>query len=155
KAARDAAARVARRAGRAAVHRRPDRPSAGAAARHPRRQRGRARRGAQAPGAPMTVAVLIVAEHDGTRLNPSTAKCVTCATRLAPERIDVAVLGAGAAAVAEAAAALADVSRVLHVDRPYNREPLAAVLAPQIVELARGYTHVLAPSTQFAQDVPH
>ncbi len=98
-------------------------------------------------------AVLIVAEHDGARLNASTAKCVRCAGELRPEAVDVAVLGAGTAAVAAEAATLTGVRRVLHVDRPENREPLAAILAPQIAALAHAYTHVLGPGTTFGKDV--
>ena len=39
----------------------------------------------------MSARILIVAEHDGTKLNPSTAKCVTCAHTLAGAEITVAV----------------------------------------------------------------
>ena len=37
--------------------------------------------------------ILIIAEHDGTHLNPGTAKCVTCAAALAGASITVAVPG--------------------------------------------------------------
>ena len=37
--------------------------------------------------------VLIVAEHDGSTLNPSTAKTISCATGLNADSLDVAVLG--------------------------------------------------------------
>lgn len=97
--------------------------------------------------------VLIVAEHDGASLSPSTAKCVRCAADIAPAAIDLLVLGDGSAAVAAEAATLADVRRVIHVDRRLNREPLAAVLAPQVAEFAKAYTHLLAPSTTFGKDL--
>ena len=48
---------------------------------------------------------------------------------------------------------LAGVSKVLVVENPANKEPLAAVLAPQIAKLAAGYTHVFGPSTTFGKDV--
>jgi electron transfer flavoprotein alpha subunit len=97
--------------------------------------------------------ILIVAEHDGGKLNASTAKSVTCAARIAGATIDVAVLAADAAAIAAEAAALTGVSKVLVVENPANKEPLAAVLAPQIAKLAAGYTHVFGPSTTFGKDV--
>lgn len=54
--------------------------------------------------------VLIVAEHlDGT-LNPATAKCVSAAQALAPERIDIVVLAADPAGVAAQAAQIAGVA---------------------------------------------
>jgi len=97
--------------------------------------------------------VLIVAEHAAGRLNPSTARAVTCARAIDGARIDIAVLSADGAAVAAQAAALQDVSRVLRVDAPVNAEPLAAVLAPQVAALADGYTHLFAPSTTFGKDL--
>ena len=97
--------------------------------------------------------ILIIAEHDGGKLNASTAKSVTCASKIAGATIDVAVLAADAAAIAAEAAALAGVSKVLVVENPANKEPLAAVLAPQIAKLAAGYTHVFGPSTTFGKDV--
>ena len=101
----------------------------------------------------MSAKILIVAEHDGTRLNPSTARSVTCAKAIAGAEISVAVCAANASAVASEAAKLQGVSRVLKVENPANEHLLAAVLAPQIVALARGYTHVLGPSTTFGKDL--
>lgn len=97
--------------------------------------------------------ILIVAEHDGATLNASTAKAVTCAARIAGASIDVLVLAADGAAVAAQAAALAGVSKVLQCDNAANKEPLAAVLAPQIAKLAAGYSHVFGPSTTFGKDL--
>ncbi|MGH8496455.1 MAG: electron transfer flavoprotein subunit alpha/FixB family protein [Gammaproteobacteria bacterium] len=97
--------------------------------------------------------VLIVAEHDGSNLNPSTAKCVTCARGLDAEGIDVAVFANGGDDVAAQAASIEGVDRVLQIDRAENAAPLAAVLAPQIAALAENYSHVLGPSTTFGKDV--
>jgi len=96
---------------------------------------------------------LIIAEHDGATLNPSTAKCVSCAADLNPEALEIAVFGADTGDVSAAAAALAGVTRVITVTRAENAEPLAAVLAPQIAKLANGYDYLLAPSTTFGKDV--
>ena len=96
--------------------------------------------------------VLIVAEHLGGKLNPATAKCVSCASAVGGE-IDVVVLAADASAVAAEAAKLAGVAKVLKVENAANAEPLAAVLAPQIAEVAAGYTHVFGPSTTFGKDL--
>jgi electron transfer flavoprotein alpha subunit len=97
--------------------------------------------------------ILIVAEHDGKKLNPSTAKCVSCARALAGAEITVVVLAAEAAPVAAQAAQLEGVSRVLAVENPANLHALAAVLAPQIVALAAPFTLVLGPSTTFGKDL--
>lgn len=101
----------------------------------------------------MTTRVLIVAEHDGSRLNPSTAKCVSCARALPQAEIAVAVLAADGGAVCEQAAALTGVSRVLRVDHAANAHALAATWAPQVVALAKGFTHIFGPSTTFGKDL--
>jgi electron transfer flavoprotein alpha subunit len=97
--------------------------------------------------------ILVVAEHDGARLNASTAKCVSCASQVAGASIDVLVLAPDGSSVASQAAALAGVGKVLVAENPANVEPLAAVLAPQVAKLAAGYTHVFGPSTTFGKDL--
>jgi electron transfer flavoprotein alpha subunit len=97
--------------------------------------------------------ILVVAEHEGKKLNPSTAKCISCARALTGAEITVLVLAADAAAVAAQAAQLAGVARVLTVENDANLHPLAAVLAPQIVALAGPFTHLLGPSTTFGKDL--
>ena len=101
----------------------------------------------------MSNRVLIVAEHDGSHLNLSTAKCVTCAAGIPDAEITIAVCAADANAVSSQAATLKGVTRVLAVEHPANAHALAAVVAPQIAALAGSYTHVLGPSTTFGKDV--
>ena len=97
--------------------------------------------------------ILVIAEHDGSALNPSTAKTVSCAASIDGAEIDVVVLASPAAEIAAQAAALQSVGRVITVDRDENRHALAAVLAPQIVALSEGYSHVFGPSTTFGKDL--
>jgi electron transfer flavoprotein alpha subunit len=100
--------------------------------------------------------VLIVAEHANGRLNQSTLKCVSCAGGIGATAIDIVLLAATAATaapVAAEAAAIEGVRRVRTLERRENAEPLAAVFAPQIAALAKGYTHLLGPSTTFGKDL--
>ena len=97
--------------------------------------------------------ILIVAEHAGGRLNAAIAKCVSCAATMPDGEITIAVLATDGAAVAQAAAAISGVARVLLVDHPANEPALAAVLAPQVARLAEGHSHVLGPSTTFGKDL--
>ena len=97
--------------------------------------------------------VLIVAEHLGGKLNASTAKCVSAAQALKPESIDIVVLAADPGAVAGEAAQIAGVARVLTVANAANASPIAQVLAPQVAQLAAGYSHVFGPSTTFGKDL--
>ena len=97
--------------------------------------------------------VLIVAEHLSGKLNPATAKCVSAAQALQPGAIDIVVLAADPSAVAAEAAQIAGVARVLAVANPANADPIAQVLAPQLAQLAKDYTHVFGPSTTFGKDL--
>jgi len=97
--------------------------------------------------------VLVVADHLQGKLNAGTARCVTAAGRLPEAEVHVVVLAAEAADVAGQAAALQGVAKVLTVQRAENAHPLAAVLAPQVAQLAAGYTHVFAPSSTFGKDL--
>lgn len=97
--------------------------------------------------------VLIIAEHNGAALNPSTAKCVTCAAQIEGAKIEIAILGASVASIAAEAAQLNGVSRVLTIEHEQNDPAIAAILAPQIAALAADFTHVFGPSTTFGKDL--
>lgn len=101
----------------------------------------------------MAAKVLIVAEHDGTKLNPSTAKSVNCARGIQGAEIIVAVFAAKPDTVAAQAAQLAGVTRVITVENAANEHALAAVLAPQVVAVAKDCSHVFAASTTFGKDL--
>ena len=97
--------------------------------------------------------ILLIAEHDGTALNAATAKVVACAATIPDAEIDVAVFAADGTAIAAQAAQLDSVSKVLQVDNAANKEPLAAIIAPQIVALAADYSHVIGSSSTFGKDL--
>jgi electron transfer flavoprotein alpha subunit len=97
--------------------------------------------------------ILIIAEHDGENLSPATAKTVTGALGFGIDDIDVAVFAADPSGVAEQAAQLEGVTRVLTIAHADFEHHLAARLAPEIKALAGDYTHVLMPSTTFGKDV--
>lgn len=97
--------------------------------------------------------VLIIAEHLNGQLNGATARCVSCAKALNAEAIDVLVLSDAGRAVAEQAAQISGVHKVLVADNAANAEAIAQVLAPQIAQAAAGYSHVFGPSTTFGKDL--
>ncbi len=97
--------------------------------------------------------VLVVAEHDGSDLNASTARCVSCAGEIPDTECDVVVFADDGSEVCKQVASLNGVSKVLRVDNEANRHPVAALMAPQITELAEDYGHILGPSTTFGKDL--
>ncbi|MGI9222242.1 MAG: electron transfer flavoprotein subunit alpha/FixB family protein [Woeseiaceae bacterium] len=97
--------------------------------------------------------ILVIAEHDGQTLNASTSKTVACAAQVEGATIDVVVFAASADAVAAETAKLDGIGRVLTVENPANENALAAIIAPQVVALAGGYSHVFGPSSTFGKDL--
>ncbi len=97
--------------------------------------------------------ILIIAEHLNGQLNQSTAKCVSCAAKIAGASIDVVVLAADPTPIAAQAAQIFGVARVRTIANAANAHALAAVYAPQVAAIAGDYTHVFGPSTTFGKDL--
>ncbi len=98
------------------------------------------------------MATLLLAEHDNTALNGVTAKALTAAVALGGP-VHVLVAGQGAKAVADAAATLAGVDKVLLADDALYAHRLAEPLAALLVSLAGGYDAIVAPSTSMSKNV--
>ena len=90
--------------------------------------------------------VLVYAEHDNTELKSATLSTITAATKIDSD-VHVLVAGANAQAVADSAAQVAGVSKVLLADNAAFANQLAENVATLVVELAGGYTHIIAPAT--------
>ncbi|MDH3415047.1 MAG: FAD-binding protein [Gammaproteobacteria bacterium] len=97
--------------------------------------------------------ILIIADHDGVALNGATAKAVACAASIDGAQIDIAVFAESAAGIAAEAAALDSVTRVISVENVANKNLIAAVLAPQVVAISDGYSHVFGLSSTFGKDL--
>ena len=63
------------------------------------------------------------------------------------------VAGSGCAAAADAGKQIAGVSKVLLADAAVLAHPLAENLTPLVVDLAKQYSHVLAPATTFGKNL--
>ncbi len=97
--------------------------------------------------------ILIIAEHLNGQLNQSTAKCVSCASKIVGAQIDVLVLADDPAPIAAQVAAIAGVAKVKTIAHAANAQAMAAIYTPQILAVAAGYTHVFGPSTTFGKDL--
>ena len=98
------------------------------------------------------MASLILAEHDNKVLKDATAKTIAAAAQLGAP-VHVLVAGSGCGAVAEAAAKLAGVEKVLLADDALYARPLAETLAALILSLADKYDTILAPATSNGKNV--
>ena len=98
------------------------------------------------------MSVLVLAEHEGGALKPATLNTVTAASQLGGE-IHLLVAGAGLGAVAQAAAAIPGVSKVLVAESESLAHPLAEPLAAVLLALAPGRRAILAPATTTGKNV--
>ncbi|HLU92334.1 MAG TPA: FAD-binding protein [Pedomonas sp.] len=98
------------------------------------------------------MAILLIAEHDNRALSEQTAKALSAALQIGGE-IDVLVAGEGVGAVAEAAAQLAGVRKVLVADDASLGAQLAEPLAATVLSLAGAYDTLIAPSTSTGKNV--
>ncbi len=89
---------------------------------------------------------LVIAEHDNQKLKPVTRHVVGAAGAFGAP-VTVLVLGQDCGAVAQEAAQIAGVSNVLLVEDAAYAHALPEALAPQIVAIAKSYSHVLAGAT--------
>jgi len=95
---------------------------------------------------------LVLAEHDNAALKPSTRNVVTAALQAAGS-VDILVAGSACAEVARQAAAIAGVGKVLLADAPHLGDGLAENVAPQVLALAGGYSHVFAPASSSGKNI--
>lgn len=92
------------------------------------------------------MAVLVIADHDGAIVRDTTHKTVTAALALSSD-VDVLVLGKGAQAVADAAAKIAGVRKVLLAEGDAVAHGLAEAVEATVLPLAAGYDAILSPAT--------
>ena len=98
------------------------------------------------------MAAIVLAQHDGTALDPAVLNAVTAASALGGD-VDMLVAGKGVDGVATAAAAISGIRRVLHVEHDTYADTTAEDLTPLLVSVAEGYDHVVAASTTFGRNV--
>ncbi len=96
--------------------------------------------------------VLVIAEHDNQSLKGATLNAVTAAAKIGGD-IHVAVIGSGVGAAAQAAAAVAGVSKVLTFDDAALAEQTSEAVAAQILSVSGNYSHITAPATSMAKSV--
>jgi electron transfer flavoprotein alpha subunit len=95
--------------------------------------------------------ILVIAEHDNQSLKPATLNAVTAAQQIGGE-IEILVVGANCQAVAQAASAVANVSKVKLADNAAYEHQLAENVSQLLATLAPAYSHVLAPATTTWKD---
>lgn len=98
------------------------------------------------------MSILVIAEHDNKALNAATLNVVAAAQKIGGD-ITVLVAGSGAQAVADQAAKVAGVSKVVLADDAAYANQLAENVAKLVAELGKGYSHILAASTTTGKNI--
>lgn len=92
------------------------------------------------------MSTLVIAEHDNSSLKPSTLSTIAAAQALGGD-VDILVAGANCSAVADQAAAVGGIGKVLLADNAAYEHQLAENVSLLIAELAAGYDNILSPDT--------
>jgi len=95
---------------------------------------------------------LVIAEHDNASIRGATLNTVTAAAQCGGD-VHVLVAGSNAAGAAAAAAQIAGVSKVLHVDDAGLAHGLAENVAAQVLGVAANYSHIVFPATASGKNV--
>ena len=95
---------------------------------------------------------LVLAEHDNKTLGDATARTVTAAAAISTP-VHILVAGQDCGAVAEAAAKLAGVEKVLLADDALYAKPLAETMEALILSVADKYDAILAPATTSGKNI--
>src|SRR4051794_6162529 len=95
---------------------------------------------------------LLLAKHDNHVLNDATSKSLTAALAIGSP-VHVLVAGSGCRSLAEAAAKLDGIEKVLLADDPSYEHRLAEPLAALVISLADPYEHLVAPGTTTGKNV--
>lgn len=98
------------------------------------------------------MSVLVIAEHDNQSIKPATLNTIAAAQKIGGD-IHVLVAGKGCAAAGAAAAQAAGVAKVLVADSDALGDQLAENVSAQILGIASGYSHILAPATSVGKNV--
>ncbi|AQS51018.1 electron transfer flavoprotein subunit alpha [Paenalcaligenes hominis] len=98
------------------------------------------------------MSILVIAEHDNVELKGATLNTVAAALKLGND-VHVLVAGDNAAAVAEAAAQIQGVTKVLLAQDAALANGLAENVAAQVLSVADAYSHILFPATAAGKNV--
>ncbi|HWA36855.1 MAG TPA: FAD-binding protein [Burkholderiales bacterium] len=98
------------------------------------------------------MAILVLAEHDNKTIKKATLNAVAAAQKIGGD-VDILVAGHQAADAAKAAAGIPNTRKVLHAEAAHLADFLAENVAATVLSIAKGYSHILAPSTSNGKNI--
>ena len=102
------------------------------------------------------MAILVIAEHGHGALAPATLATITAARQLTGHgagEVTLLIAGHGVHAIAQSAAKLDGVARILLADAAHYANPTAEAMTDLVLTVAREFSHILAPATTFGKNL--
>jgi len=96
--------------------------------------------------------ILVIAEHDNASIKGATLNTVAAAQKIGGD-VHVLIAGHNAQGAADAAAKIAGVAKVLLADAPQLAEGLAENVEATVLNIAKDYSHIVAPATAYGKNV--
>ena len=97
------------------------------------------------------MSVLLIAEHDNSKLKPFTFNAITAASKIDSD-VNVLVAGSSCENVSKEVASIPLVKKVLMCDSPNYQNYLPENLAPLIVKVSEKYDHIIASANTFGKN---
>ena len=98
------------------------------------------------------MSVLVLIEHDNKIVKASSLNTITAAKKI-DQKVHAIVIGENCKKVSEEVSKFDGIEEVLLADNKIHTNHLAENMAPLIVEIAKNYTHILAPSSTFGKNI--
>ena len=98
------------------------------------------------------MSVLVLAEHNNTELKTATLNAITAANEL-EKNIDVVVIGSSCDNITSKIANIPNIKKIISIDNSKYLNPIAEFIAPIIIDLAKNYSHIVAPASTFGKNV--
>ena len=98
------------------------------------------------------MSVLVLIEHDNKVVKASSLNTITAAKKI-DQKVHAIVIGENCKKVSEEVSKFDGIEEVLLADNKIHANHLAENMAPLIVEIAKNYTHILAPSSTFGKNI--
>ena len=98
------------------------------------------------------MSILVLAEHNNKEIKSSTYNCIFAAAQIDKE-VEVLVIGYDCQDIATQISNVANVTKVLLVNKPGYEHPIAEIYEPIMLKLSSKYSHILGPATTYGKNI--
>ena len=98
------------------------------------------------------MSILVLAEHNNKEIKSSTYNCIFAASQIDKE-VEVLVIGYDCQDIATQISNVANVTKVLLVNKSGYENPIAEIYEPIMLKLSSNYSHILGPATTYGKNI--